>query len=94
MRDQLGGYTDSRAAYGNLAHVAHNEKRFRMSVGDVSPADILGDGLPIGAKSVMPTGVLGFQPLTLRHAYSCIRVPPEGASLEPEPQVECVMEPI
>src|SRR4029077_8084322 len=94
VHDELGRYTNGRAAHGKLAHVAHHEKRFLMSMGDVSSADILGDRLPESAKSVTPTRVLGFQPLTLRLAHPCIRVPPDGASLEPNPQVKGMVEPV
>ena len=65
-----------------------------MSVADVPLAQIFGDGVPIRAKSVVPAGVLGFQPLTLLYTHSGIGVPPEGRSLEPEPQVQCMMEPV
>jgi hypothetical protein len=94
VRDPPRRCTDRRATNGNLAHVAHNKKRFLMSVTDVPPANILGDGMPIRAKSVVPTGVLRFQPLTLLDTHSCIRVSPDGASLEPGPQVQGMMEPV
>src|SRR5580704_7692010 len=93
-RNQPRGFTDRRATQGNLANVAHNKERFLVSEADVPPAHILGDGLPIRAKSIVPAGVLGFQPLALRNTHTCIRIPPDGWSLVPDPQVECVMEPV
>src|SRR5262249_28661458 len=85
VRDQPGRCTNSWATHGNLARVAHNGKRLGIGAGDSPLAHILGDGMPIGAKTVVPTGVLGFQPLTLRCTHPRIRVPPDGRSPEPDP---------
>src|SRR5215472_1801513 len=93
-RDLFGRCTDRRAAHRDLADVANNEKRFEMGAANLPLAHIFGDGLPIRAKSVLPTGVLRFQPFTLRIVHACSRIPPDGPPFQPDPQVEGVMEPV
>ena len=92
--EQLRRCTDGRATHGKLAHIARNEKRLWISEGNVSLTKILGDGMPIRAKAIVPAWIFRFKPLALCGTYARSGVPPDGASLEPGSQVQGMMKPV
>src|SRR3989442_4641424 len=85
----IGGSDD-----GNLAHVTDYRERLWKRLLDLSLTCMRCDHIPSFAKSVVPAGVFGLEPIPLGRRNTSIWVPPHGRTPEPDAEMQAMVIPV